>query len=352
MSQRSRGRAALWILALVVGSSAVGLLAVEVGYRWYLHRRFLHMAGEWSHPLYVMRTDLVAEYELRPNCSMTQTTAAPGEVQWSFTTNSLGMRGPEIAPGKGPQERRVLFLGDSYAFGWGVGDDETFPSVLQKDLSGAFAERGEVIVCINAGIPGYNTVQELDEVVRHSPRLQPDLVVLCYVMNDAEPQLTVVANPAVTRAHASSWFLDDLKRWLNIRVGWGFLPVAYQTHDLDYVKGFRPGHRKAEGSRMALEGIHDHVRGLSAELVVAILPDFTQPFDGSYRLAPIHEAVREWCRAMDVPVVDVLDALRGEDSGALQVPGDGHPNAEAHRRMARALHPAIVERLAGDRAGA
>ena len=57
---------------------------------------------------------------------------------------------------------------------------------------------------INAGVPGYNTEQEavmLDELL---PRYRPDMVVVGYVMNDAEPQMNVPQPPAMTYRYASS----------------------------------------------------------------------------------------------------------------------------------------------------
>lgn len=51
--------------------------------------------------------------------------------------------------------------------------------------------------------------------------------------------------------------------------------------------------------------------------------------------------------ALEVPVVDVGPALRGDlrfgppvDPEAVEIHGDGHPTAEGHRRIAAALLPA------------
>ncbi len=76
---------------------------------------------------------------------------------------------------------------------------------------------------------------------------------------------------------------------------------------------------------------------------VLILPDFTQDFDDRYALRPIHDAVTSWGRELDVPVFDLLIPFRGEDHQSLLVPWDGHPNAEAHRRMAEFLVARILE---------
>ena len=43
---------------------------------------------------------------------------------------------------------------------------------------------------------------------------------------------------------------------------------------------------------------------------------------------------------------DLLTLFRGEDHQAWLVPWDGHPNAEAHRRIAAFLVGKILEELA------
>jgi hypothetical protein len=63
---------------------------------------------------------------------------------WEYITiNSLGFRSPELDP----QKPVIAVVGDSYAFGYGVDDDETNPAQLQK----AFPDYNVV----NAVCPGY-----------------------------------------------------------------------------------------------------------------------------------------------------------------------------------------------------
>ena len=65
-----------------------------------------------------------------------------------LNTNADGFRGVrEFALKKDSAKTRILLLGDSFTFGEGVSDDETYAQVLQRALPGA-----EVI---NAGVHGY-----------------------------------------------------------------------------------------------------------------------------------------------------------------------------------------------------
>lgn len=61
---------------------------------------------------------------------------------FSVSTNSRGFRGPEVSvPAEGP---RVLCVGDSVTFGWGVSEPESYPARLRSLLS---------VDVVNAGVP-------------------------------------------------------------------------------------------------------------------------------------------------------------------------------------------------------
>ena len=48
----------------------------------------------------------------------------------------------------------------------------------------------------------------------------------------------------------------------------------------------------------------------------------------------VPDTIEEWGREAGYPVDVLLPHFLGEDNTTLSVPGDGHPNVEAHRRMA------------------
>ena len=121
-----------------------------------------------------------------------------------YRTNADGFRDPD-ARRRRPGVPRVLVLGDSFTFGWGVLDEQPYPQRTETLLRA----QGLDVEVINAGIPGYNTEQEahlLDELM---PRYQPDLVVLSYVVNDAEPQANAPQPPTVTYRYVRSWIWED-----------------------------------------------------------------------------------------------------------------------------------------------
>jgi lysophospholipase L1-like esterase len=93
-----------------------------------------------------------------------------------YTHDSLGFRGSGVRP-KRPGTIRVIALGGSSTYCTGVNDDETWPSRLQEALGPRF----EVL---NAGTPGYTTVENLIQTAFVLPDLQPDLCIFYEGYND------------------------------------------------------------------------------------------------------------------------------------------------------------------------
>ena len=105
-----------------------------------------------------------------------------------LTINSRGLRDSEHAYEKPAGTRRVLVLGDSYAWGYGVGDDETFSARLETQ----FTARGEPIEVINTGVSGWGTDQQLLYLREEGFRYQPDVVVLAFFIgNDCDNNVAV-----------------------------------------------------------------------------------------------------------------------------------------------------------------
>jgi len=120
--------------------------------------------------------DEEAGYRLSPNYSGTLERA--GHVT-EFSTNSLGLRNAEIGEKVAP---RVLALGDSFTFGFGVAQDETWAAVLGQALEPHSA--GAPIESINGGVNGYGTDAALALLRRVGSEVEPDLILLGFYSND------------------------------------------------------------------------------------------------------------------------------------------------------------------------
>lgn len=123
------------------------------------------------------------------------------------TYNERGLRDRPILT-KGPDEYRILALGDSVTFGWGVDQDKTFAARLESLLPGRLHRPVRVI---NSGVGGYNTVQEVTYFKQDGIALQPDLVLLTYVQNDID-ELNPAWNPRSADSSSEKSISERLNR--------------------------------------------------------------------------------------------------------------------------------------------
>src|SRR5882762_6703579 len=135
---------------------------------------------------------------------------APGYSGWfagvPVKINSLGLRDErEYALPKGANTFRVLVLGDSVTFGHGSVYAHTYPYLLEQRLK---AWRPDVDWQVwNAAVPGYNTSQELAQLLEVGDRFKPDLVVVGFFLNDLIDNQPVrpASRLGIAAAHASSF---------------------------------------------------------------------------------------------------------------------------------------------------
>lgn len=85
------------------------------------------------------------------------------------TINALGYRGPAVAPGDA-RHSKIVVLGDSVAFGYGVADEDTFSARLDALLA-------ETDV-VNLAVPGYGVDQDLLRFEAEGQAYRPALVLL------------------------------------------------------------------------------------------------------------------------------------------------------------------------------
>ena len=106
----------------------------------------------------------------------------PGDYDVRITTNSAGMRGQrEYALERPPGTRRVLLLGDSFIFGYGVEDNQVLSVQLEDLLNAGGGPRWGVL---NLSVSGFGQAEELVTWEEAGRAWQPDVVVWFYFEND------------------------------------------------------------------------------------------------------------------------------------------------------------------------
>jgi len=102
----------------------------------------------------------------------------PDDVDEVVTLNLYGFRGPDFEIEKAPGTQRVIFLGDSFAEGFGVADDATIPLAFER----AVQEDGLEVLNLGVGGVGLPMIAALADVA--IPLLSPDYVVVVVYHND------------------------------------------------------------------------------------------------------------------------------------------------------------------------
>jgi lysophospholipase L1-like esterase len=156
------------LVLLVAGSLVVGLVLAETVLRILPER-----------PHRYMTSDPVLHHRLQPS-----TTARVRGAE--LTTNSLGLRGREIAARAPAGVFRILMLGDSFIEGGGLTLEQTAGQQVEAMLNRPCPHRFEVI---NGGVSSYSPILEYLFLERVGLPLHPDLVVLNFDMTDVHDDL-------------------------------------------------------------------------------------------------------------------------------------------------------------------
>ena len=123
-------------------------------------------------------------YTLKPGRKLTA-------WEQTFVSNDLGYRsGPTR---KRPGVVRVVFVGDSWAFGQGERFEDTFPAQV-AELATSHAASPHPIEAWSLALPGYNALNEVAALETFVDLLEPDAVVFCPTINDADSTRLVLPN--------------------------------------------------------------------------------------------------------------------------------------------------------------
>jgi hypothetical protein len=130
----------------------------------------------------------------------TNTTRHFQTPEFSFTvkTNSLGFRDREFGEHKNARIR-VLALGDSFTYGWGVEIDQSWPKVLERRLK----SDGLDVEVANLGKPAGSPRTYADIAERAVPALRPDLLVVAVLQGDDLAQMELPPTPETNQDQKS-----------------------------------------------------------------------------------------------------------------------------------------------------
>jgi lysophospholipase L1-like esterase len=365
VSRWSRKKYASLATLTVVLTLAVGLVAVESALR-YQDRRIAH--SEHMAPG-LIRYDPELGWELTPGWSGVH---HHYDYDVEYDIDDSGFR---VDPQAGKTGPRVVVLGDSFTFGLGVANDETFVSRLNANGD----DRRQYL---NLGVPGYSTDQELLLLRKAGNALKPNIVLLVvYLAND----LFDNNRPFPLQAdHAKPYFRLDTNGRLvpmntpvplatksaaarstglaNVVLGDELPPPPLLTRTLGQLSIARrlgifqqPGRVDERVIQSRLENyialfltladaLEDTGPELGAKLVIALLPGPTfinQPgsLSALYQAFLRKQLVAGLAGRPDIQLIDLASMLAAadDDSQPWYFPHEGHLTPQGHQLVARLL---------------
>ncbi len=242
-----------------------------------------------------------------------------------------------------PGVPRVVVLGDSFTFGWGIGHEHAWPALVDAALPD--------VEVLNFAVPGQNTWLELEHYRRTARGWRPDVVLVGWYLNDAlidrrSPnvlRLCPLASPRERlrgRLEEHSALVRVLIDLANIRRHGGPLP-PWDSEGLMRAEalGFRC-------SMHWLEELKAEVEADGARLVVVQTPHL----DGVGTPADPERSVQRFLGAelssRGLERFSLYPAVARQSPDAMRIDGL-HPSVEAHRRFADRLVPKVAA-LAAD----
>jgi D-alanyl-lipoteichoic acid acyltransferase DltB (MBOAT superfamily) len=247
----------------------------------------------------------------------------------TLRTNRWGFRDRDYELDKPPGTYRIAVLGASITMGSGIENDETFESIVERELNArhGFAGRERVEI-LNFSMAGYSVLQSMRVLDAKAMAFDPDMI-LCVVhlYEDAMVRRGLRAAIAQGRDLGYPW-LEDVVRRSGARRGMSEVKIEQRLEP--YMT------EVVEGSMRTI------ARAAIGKGAVPVLVYVPLGNEDPVRWSGRREGLLEMAERAGFRVLSVEDAFRGRDAEALAVaPWDNHPNALAHRLIAERLLEAL-----------
>lgn len=316
-------RAALYILMVLLPTCAVLVLA-EASLRYY---RDPPMGADpqvdGSVRLHKKSHDPTLIYELVPGAK----TVREGV---EIAINSAGFRDDEFPETLPEESFRIVLLGDSVAWGFGVPMASAFPQMLESLLHEQRLTPHASPMVYNLAVDGYSTEQEIRLLETRGLALRPNLIIVSYLLNDPD-----TADGGLARYYTSRIALIDLVRN-------ALTPYLDRLHDYPPEYHHRIHARFQDQTITQFRQLGQFSRDRQLPILLVLSPVFQFKQDIPYPWQDLHDFIRGLCEKNDIAFLDLYASFRGRDAAGYAY-DVWHPTIEGHALIAQA----IVDYLAG-----
>ena len=259
-----------------------------------------------------------------------------------FAINSFGFRDKKYRKRKA-SKIRLIFVGDSITYGWGIPLEHTYHKQLEK----LFHSEGYDADIMGMGVVGYNTIQEYHLIKEKTLDFNADMIILQIAMNDFErtvkirtyqegKKLSIVPHhdysiPFIIKRTKLTYFFmknSHLFKFINLKLFW-----TKNKND--------PGFTPKDMYLMGEENSFRHLRKIKSLLdskgirLAAVIFPFRKSKD-VYPYAKLQNKIHQELEKMEVPYLDLYDVINIDTEEHLWR-DKIHPTVRGHEIVSRAL---------------
>ena len=254
--------------------------------------------------------------------------------------NKWGFRGADFQKQKTPGTRRVMVLGDSFTFGEGVRLEDTFVRQMEEKLRRRTEQSIEVL---NFGVSAWATRDEAAYFKQVGVDFDPDLVLVAYVLNDADYAGGIDLWNEFRRKY------EDRSFKASYLINFVYTTIKRHSYGRRYVASLAgsagsPSERgKWKFSFSLLSEMDKLARSRGMKFAVAVFP-FMIDLNDNYPFGDLHRMITDGMKQYGIPVLDMFPAFNGQDYLKLWAhPSDQHPNEKGHKIAADAISEFVIQ---------
>jgi lysophospholipase L1-like esterase len=331
-ARRLDAKRLLTSLAAAAAALLVGLAAGEAGTRLLSRGGRIYDIEMWKYAR-LLKADAPAE---SPEMHHWHVPGAEAILQGvRVKINSRGLRDREHAERAAPGVTRILVLGDSIAFGWGVRVEDAFPTRLQGLFDGASPGRYEVL---NGGVGNYTTRRIVALYEHELRRYGASVVIFSFYLNNANETPDSRLQPLFETPLEFPVFVWSRLQRVVARAD------ASASFDAYYRQLYDDADPRYLDFRERLLGFLAARRAEGIRVLLVSLPDVRHLLEPRDRYGWLSAKLARLAEQAETPFLDLYPSVKGlQPSQVMNTPEDRHPNAEGHRRFAESLYRRLRE---------
>ncbi|MBL7056148.1 SGNH/GDSL hydrolase family protein [Candidatus Woesearchaeota archaeon] len=312
-------------IIIVISAIIFSLLLMEVFFRIYFSINQDYDIEMWKYSM----NHKISVDDLRSHIHLPDTFSAV--MGNSIKINSKGLRDNEYDYKKLAGTYRILVIGDSITFGFGVDQNKTYPKILESLLNQNKINNKDIEV-INLGIGNYNTLQELEFLKVEGIRYDPDEIILGWFINDAE--YTQKERSSFFRKHSYTYtYFLALKAKSRFLYGEGYESYYKKLYEDNKFKEYK----------LILSSLLNYINKNNITLNVLLIPELHDL--ENYSFVKIHDEIIKFFEEKKVTVIDGKPSFETNNSQIFWVAkDDAHPNEEGHKILANLLYKELYSK--------